>query len=99
MGVSLMRSIFKIDCLQQKRRLWILDRRIRFICSEHRDALGDWIHRKLQKGVIPQAEEADVVLKDCGVEELVLRKEWELQKESQLSLHARTLCSALFFLS
>ena len=44
MGVSLMCSIFKIDCLQRKRRLWILDRRIQFICSEHRDTLGDWIH-------------------------------------------------------
>lgn len=51
--------------------------------------LGDWIKRRLRRGVQGQGQVAEYQLQDCGVDIKELEKQWASQKESQLSLRAR----------
>lgn len=54
-----------------------------------RDDLGNWIRRRLEKGVQGQGQKARAILADCEIPVETLREQWELQKEAQLSLRAR----------
>ncbi|KAF6747718.1 hypothetical protein DFP72DRAFT_821404 [Ephemerocybe angulata] len=71
------------------RRIWLIDRQVGAIAQERRGELGVWLRRKLTKGVADQRAEALAALKDCGVDEAVLREQWALQKKEELSLRAR----------
>jgi hypothetical protein len=51
--------------------------------------LGDWINRKLDKGVGVQEAMARAELVKCGISEKELRQQWQKQKEAQMSVRAR----------
>ena len=73
---------------QRARRLWLLDRHGQAIVLELRDDLGDWLRRRI-KHCLTTLEKVELILRECRVPEAVLRQEWELQQQSQLSLRAR----------
>jgi hypothetical protein len=72
--------------LQRSRRIWLVDRQAHAIGQDLRDDLGDWIWCCLSVGVKSQGDKAQEVLKTCGVNLQELREQWDLQRESQLSL-------------
>lgn len=69
----------------------MIDRQAGSIGAELRDDLGDWIRRRLTKGVEKQGQEAGAVVRECGHSLDFLRHQWELQQASQLSIRARKL--------
>ena len=79
----------RIIIIQRARRRWIIDRRFRYLNERHRLDLGDWIERRKTKGVIKQADDARVLVKESGMSEVELLKEWDLQKSAQLSVRQR----------
>jgi hypothetical protein len=79
---------------QRSRRLWLLDRHGLAIASDMRDGLGDWIRRRLEHCSTTREKEEDV-LSECGIPDAELRHQWDLQRESQLSLRARSYPSYL----
>jgi hypothetical protein len=78
-----------ISFFQRSRRIWILDRQAAAIGQDMRDDLGNWLRRRLDKGVVGQGQRARAILEDCGVSVGTLRKQWELQRAAQLSICAR----------
>jgi hypothetical protein len=54
-----------------------------------RTDLGDWIKRRLKRGIEEQGTAAQSVLEECGVTIDELRNEWASQRKSQLSIRAR----------
>lgn len=60
-----------------------------FIGNELRDDLGHWIRRKLVVGVQGQGMKAQAGLHACGITVDILREQWEMQQQSQLSVRAR----------
>ncbi|GLB45913.1 hypothetical protein LshimejAT787_3800020 [Lyophyllum shimeji] len=74
----------------RSRRIWLIDRQAKAIAAELRDDLGDWIRRRLTKGVDKQGKDAEVVLRECGIPLEVLSEQWKLQKASQLSARAHS---------
>ncbi|KAG2744422.1 hypothetical protein P692DRAFT_201808444 [Suillus brevipes Sb2] len=72
----------------RQRRLWLLDRQAAAIGLEMRADLGDWIKRRLKRGVGEQGTAAQSVLEECGVPIEDLRNEWASQRQSQLSIRA-----------
>jgi hypothetical protein len=54
-----------------------------------RTDLGDWIRRRLKRGVEDQGSAAQSILRECGVAVEELRSEWASQRQSQLSIRAR----------
>lgn len=75
---------------QRQKRLWLIDRQAAAIGMEMRMDLGDWIKRRLKRGVNAQGAIAREALDRCGIGIQDLRHEWADQKKSQLSVHART---------
>ncbi|KAG6824273.1 hypothetical protein H0H92_007384 [Tricholoma furcatifolium] len=73
---------------QRTRRIWVLDRHVRFIGEEHKHDLGLWIQQRLKRGVVEQGQKAQVALSECGEPEDVLRTQWEMQRSAQLSVRA-----------
>ena len=59
------------------------------VAEEHRDQLGDWITRRLQKGVDRHVQQTSIDLKQCSVTTQELREQWDEQRKSQLSSRAR----------
>jgi hypothetical protein len=59
-----------------------------------REGLGDWIGRQLRLGVNKQGRVARAELLACGIPIDVLREQWKLQQEAQLSLRSRTYASS-----
>jgi hypothetical protein len=51
--------------------------------------LGDWIRRRLKRGVKDQGTAAQDVLDRCELPADDLQREWSQQRISQLSLRAR----------
>ncbi|KAG1769968.1 hypothetical protein EV702DRAFT_1181682 [Suillus placidus] len=70
----------------RQRRLWLIDRHAGAIGLEMRANLVDWIRRQLRRGVEDQGTAAWKLLEECEVAVSDLRKEWAMQKESQLSI-------------
>lgn len=68
----------------------MIDRQAAAIGLEMRADLGDWIKRRLQRGVEEQGEAAHRQIDEsgCGIEEL--RDQWASQRASQLTVRART---------
>ncbi|KAG2104041.1 uncharacterized protein F5147DRAFT_775752 [Suillus discolor] len=75
----------------RQHRLWLIDRHTGAIGLEMRADLGDWIRRRLRRGVEDQGTAARKLLEECEVAVSDLRKEWAMQKESQLSICAHAL--------
>lgn len=67
----------------------MIDRQASSIAHELRDDLGDWIQRRLQRGVGGQGDKARAVLDECGIPVQELREQWALQLQAQMSLRAR----------
>ncbi|KAG2092828.1 uncharacterized protein F5147DRAFT_821605 [Suillus discolor] len=78
-------------------RLW--SRLVRLIGIQHsssvtaiglemRTDLGDWIKRRLKRGVGEQGTAAQSMLEECGVPINELCNEWASQRQSQLSIRA-----------
>lgn len=57
--------------------------------------LGDWIKRRLQRGVRDQGKLASNQLDECDISLEELRRQWASQKESQLSIRARKYLTRL----
>ncbi|KAH7917226.1 hypothetical protein BV22DRAFT_985479, partial [Leucogyrophana mollusca] len=72
----------------RKRCIWLVDRQAKAIREELRDDLGDWIRRRLRRGVQEQGENAHKILRECGLSPHELEEQWRQQKASQLSLRA-----------
>ena len=73
----------------RRRRIWLIDRQASSIGLELRNDLGDWIRRRLTKGVEGHATKAKDALAECNVPMDELWSQWDLQKVSQLSVRAR----------
>lgn len=61
------------------------------IAEEYRDQLGDWIMRRLKKGVDQYGRHVADKLGDCGVPAKELHEEWAAQREAQLLVRAGML--------
>ncbi|KAG6903718.1 hypothetical protein DXG01_015356, partial [Tephrocybe rancida] len=70
-------------------RLFLVDQQVDSIGGELRNDLGAWIRRRLSKGVEGQGRKAQELLESSGVEEAELRRQWALQKASELSVRAQ----------
>ena len=84
--------------LQRLRRIWLIDRQASSIGTELRDDLGNWIRRRLMKGVTAQGKKARETIQDCGIPISELREQWGLQQASQLSLRSRKHTDHIFCL-
>lgn len=71
----------------------MLDRHAASVGLELRDDLGNWIRRRLLKGVEGQGKVARTLLDQCGVPVHELREQWRLQCVAQLSIRARKYVS------
>ena len=54
-----------------------------------RRELGDWLRRRLRKGVGDQRSAVQEILDNCGVSITELQKQWAEQRATQLSIRAR----------
>ncbi|KAG2091619.1 hypothetical protein BD769DRAFT_1631979 [Suillus cothurnatus] len=72
----------------RQRRLWLLDRQAAAIGLEMRADLGDWIRRRLKRGIDEQGTAAQATLSECDATIEDLRHQWALQRQSQLSIRA-----------
>jgi hypothetical protein len=76
--------------MQRQRRLWLIDRQAAAIGMEMQVDLGDWIKRRLKRGVNNQGSAVKEALRKCGITAEDLQAQWADQKKSQLSIRART---------
>ena len=58
-----------------------------------RRELGDWLRRRLKKGVGEQGSAAREVLSHCSATITELQEQWTNQRETQLSIRARPYTS------
>ncbi|KAF8120229.1 hypothetical protein EV363DRAFT_1191626 [Boletus edulis] len=72
----------------RQRRIWLIDRQAMAIGAEMRNDLGEWIKRRLQRGVHEQGQVAQDRIEGCGVPAGELEAQWASQKKSQLSIRA-----------
>ncbi|KAF8131913.1 hypothetical protein EV363DRAFT_1449621 [Boletus edulis] len=72
----------------RQRHIWLIDRQAAAIGAEMRMDLGNWIKRRLQRGIHDQGKVASDNLDECGIPVEELRLQWASQKESQLSIRA-----------
>ncbi|KAJ6522075.1 hypothetical protein DFH09DRAFT_938576 [Mycena vulgaris] len=70
------------------RRIWMIDQYAAFVNEEGQDNLGSWIHRQEHKNLVKKRMAATKVLRECGVPEAELRRNWEAQKAAQTSLRS-----------
>src|ERR1700690_4018569 len=56
-----------LNPVQRSRRIWLIDRQAAAIAQRLRDDLGDWIQRRLKRGVEDQGNKAQDILDECGV--------------------------------
>jgi len=61
-----------------------------------RSDLGDWIRRRLKKGIADQGTDAQNIVDACGIEVPELREQWSHQRSTQLSIRARKFRMLLF---
>ncbi|KAJ6552449.1 hypothetical protein DFH09DRAFT_1248672 [Mycena vulgaris] len=71
------------------RHIWMIDQYAAFVNEEGRDNLGSWIHRQEHKNLVKKCMAATKVLRECGVPEAELLRNWEAQKVAQTSLLLR----------
>ncbi|KAJ7139121.1 hypothetical protein C8R44DRAFT_827907 [Mycena epipterygia] len=69
-------------------RIWMIDQYAAFVNEEGRDSLGGWIYRQEHKNLAKKRTAAQKMLRDCGVSEEELRRNWEEQKAAQTSIRS-----------
>ena len=84
-----MSEFHRLSNLQRARRIWLTDRQLSSIALDLRDDLGDWIRRRLKKGVQEQGQKARQLLNTVNVSDEELRWQWNLQKAAQMSVRSR----------
>ncbi|KAG9316189.1 hypothetical protein JVU11DRAFT_2213 [Chiua virens] len=72
----------------RKCRIWLIDRHTAAVGHEMQVDLGDWIKRRLKCGVQEQGGAAEEQVNQSGYSIEELRRQWALQKDSQLSVRA-----------
>ncbi|KAF8425356.1 hypothetical protein L210DRAFT_3653217 [Boletus edulis BED1] len=72
----------------RQRRIWLIDRQAAAVGHEMRADLGDWIKRRLKRGVQEQGQAAREQVKESGHPIADLKQQLALQKDSQLSIRA-----------
>jgi len=75
--------------MQRARRIWLTDRQLSSIALDLRDDLGDWIRRRMKRGVEEQGQKAKQILKMIAASGAELRRQWDLQKAAQMSVRSR----------
>src|SRR5260370_40888 len=63
---STLMKLLHNTCVQRQRRLWLIDRQAAAIGMEMQVDLGDWIKRRLKRGVNNQGSAAKEALRKCG---------------------------------
>jgi len=58
--------------------------------------LGDWIRRRLKKGIADQGTDSQNIIDTCGIEVPELWEQWSHQRSTQLSICARKFRMLLF---
>ena|SRR5438477_609178 len=86
--LTLLNTFHNNTHLQRSRRIWLIDRQSFAIGMELRANVGDWIRHRLFHGVEAQSDHAQTILNECSVDLDELRRQWELQRESQLGPQA-----------
>ncbi|KAI0925143.1 hypothetical protein AcW2_005825 [Taiwanofungus camphoratus] len=69
-------------------RGWLIDRQVHAIGKEMHLDLGNFIAHKLRLGINPQVMAAQREVEASGVPMPVLREQWQLQREAQMSIRA-----------
>ncbi|KAF8124776.1 hypothetical protein EV363DRAFT_1177524 [Boletus edulis] len=72
----------------RKRRIWMIDRQAAAVGKEMKSDLGDWIKRRLRRGVHEQGEAARRQVDESGYDVEALRAQWTSQKACQLTVRA-----------
>ncbi|KAG1770194.1 hypothetical protein EDD22DRAFT_977211 [Suillus occidentalis] len=72
----------------RQRRIWLIDRQATAIGSEMKDDLGDWIKRRLKRGIKDQGSVALDAINRCEISVEDLQAQWTDQRQSQLSIRA-----------
>jgi len=75
---------------QRQRRIWLIDRHAGAVAKEMVADLGDWLRRRLKKGIEEQGSAAREVLDQCELGAVELHKQWSDQRSAQLSIRTRT---------
>ena len=75
---------------QRQRRIWLIDRHAGAVAKEMVADLGDWLWRRLKKGIEEQGSAAREVLDQCELGAVELCKQWLDQRSAQLSIRTRT---------
>ncbi|KAG1857649.1 hypothetical protein C8R48DRAFT_775569 [Suillus tomentosus] len=70
----------------RQRRIWLFDCQATAIGQEMRMDLGDWIKRRLRRGIKDQGAVAQETLTQCQIPIEELRSQWHHQQKSQLSI-------------
>ncbi|KIN93743.1 hypothetical protein M404DRAFT_170338, partial [Pisolithus tinctorius Marx 270] len=70
----------------------LIDRHAAAIGLEMHSDLGDWIRRRLKKGIAEQGSEVQNIISDCGIGIPELRKQWSNQRSAQLLICAHKSC-------
>ena len=85
--------------IQRTRRIWLLDRHADVVNAATRRNLGSWIRGRLKNSVQARTARADQHLAKIDVSVSELRKEWENQREAQLSVRNRKHMTQTLFYS
>ena len=81
---------------QCQRHIWLLDRHASTVAKDMVADLGDWLQRRLKKGIQEQSSAAQEVLDQCNLDTVELCKQWSDQRSTQLSIRACTLLMNLW---
>lgn len=72
----------------RQRRIWLIDRHAASVANEMVNDLGDWLRRRLKRGIQEQGSAAQEVLDHCEHDVPELWKQWSDQRAAQLSIRA-----------
>ncbi|KAG2739058.1 hypothetical protein P692DRAFT_20756820 [Suillus brevipes Sb2] len=72
----------------RQRRIWLIDRQATAIGSEMKADLGDWIKRRLKRGIKDQGSVALDAINRCEISVEDLQTQWADQRQAQLSIRA-----------
>jgi len=73
---------------QRQRRIWLIDRHAAAVAKDMVSDLGDWLRRRLKKGIQEQSSIAQEGLDQCELDVSELRRQWSDQRSAQLSIRA-----------
>jgi len=73
---------------QRQRHIWLIDRHAAAVANDMVTDLGDWLRRRLKKGIQDQGSVAREILDQCELNVSELRKQWSDQRSAQLSIRS-----------